>query len=211
MTEGFAHTAALLNSFGFELSHTFRPNRVGGGVALLLKEQFKFKEINVHFDVDSVELHAVRLSKLGYLLITIYRKQEYPLATFINEFSQLMSIITNKHLDTVILTGDFNVHFEEDNKPSCDLRDELLNYGLLQHVNDGTNVFGHILDLVFSNPYEVFLNPTVERSRAHSNNPYIKFDHYPIFFDVSCITNSSSTDNPSSRQYTKSFRNIKGI
>ena len=33
LTEGFAHTAALLNSFKYELSHTFRPNRTGGGVA----------------------------------------------------------------------------------------------------------------------------------------------------------------------------------
>ena len=212
MTEGFAHTASLLKSFGYELSHTYRPNRVGGGVAVLLKKKFTFKEINVHLDVDSFEWHAVRLTKLQYLLITIYRKQEYPLVTFLYELGELLCILTNKYLDTVVITGDFNVHFEEDNKPSQDLRDELLKFGLMQHVNGGTNIFGHTIDLVFSNPYEVILKPTVERSYAHSNNPHIKFDHYPIFFNIPCATNSSlSTGNSAARRYTKSFRNIKGI
>ena len=48
LTEGFAHTAAVLKSFNYELSHTYRPKRAGGGVAILIKKPLTFKKVNLH-------------------------------------------------------------------------------------------------------------------------------------------------------------------
>ena len=208
LTEGFAHTAALLNSFKYELSHTFRPNRTGGGVAVLIRKPLNFKVVNFHLIVDSFEWHAIRLPSMGYLFVTIYRKQEFPLALFLSEFDELLSGITNKYLDTIMVNGDFNVHFQVENKATTDLRDALLHYGLVQHVEEPTNIYGNTIDLVFSNPCEVFINPTVESCRAQSNNPNIKFDHYPVFFSI-----PSSCQSPSyvSAKQVKSWRNIRSI
>ena len=206
LTEGFAHTASLLNSFKYELSHTFRPNRIGGGVAVLIRKPLDFTVVHFPLTVDSFEWHAIRLPSMSYLFVTIYRKQEIPLAVFLREFEELLSGITNKYLDTVFVTGDFNVHFQVDNKPTTDLRDALLHHGLVQHVEESTNIYGNTIDLIFSNPCEVFLKPTVESSRAQSNNPNIKFDHYPIFFSIP----SSHSSNVPIKQY-RSWRNIKHI
>ena len=106
------------------------------------------------------------------------------MCTFIEEFSDFMSVISNITLDTLILTGYFNVHFETSDKSSRDLNDLLLEHGLRQLVQDATQEDGHTVDLVFANPYELSLTMNVKRDYACTNNPNIKFDHYPVFFDV---------------------------
>ena len=55
LTEGHNHTAAILNSFGYDLSHYFRPNRPGGGVAILIKKPLSFKKVALHLEIDSFE------------------------------------------------------------------------------------------------------------------------------------------------------------
>ena len=93
LSEEFAHTEAVLKSYGFQLSHTYRPNRAGGGVAFLLKKGLEFKEVTIHLQVNSFEWHAVRIVGYGYLIATVYRIQEINMNTFIEEFSNFMSVI----------------------------------------------------------------------------------------------------------------------
>ena len=93
LTEGFAHTQSILDSFGYSLSHTFRPNRAGGGVAMLIKKamlsenNFNFKEVKTFFHLETFEWHGIRLSgSTVYLILTIYRKQEFSMSVFLPEF-----------------------------------------------------------------------------------------------------------------------------
>ena len=217
MTEGFAHTEAELKSYGYKLTHFFRPNRSGGGVAFLLRKDLLFKKVVINLKVVSFEWHVIRFPSYRYLFVTIYRKQEISMLTFLEEFSDFMSVICNKTLDTLILSGDFNVHFETTGKYSRDLRNLLATYGLQQVVKDSTHKDGHMLDLVFTNPCE--LSPTVNviSEYACSNNPNIKFDHYPIFFNlpISAQRNTqsiaSSTQPQSMIKQYKQWRNVKNL
>lgn len=199
----------LSKSYGYILSHTFRPNRTGGGVAFLLKKGLKFKKIDINLEVDSFEWHAIRFPIHRYLLITIYRKQEISMLTFVEEFLEFMTIACNKTLDTVILSGDFNVHFETSDKPSRDLQNLITQFGLQQLVKDVTHEDGHMLDLVFINPCELCTTANVMSEYACTNNPNIKFDHFPVYFDLP-ISASNSSNQPQSKQY-KNWRNIKNI
>ena len=103
---------------------------------------------------------------------------------FLNEFSSLLNFICNSTNDPVILTGDFNVHFENADKPSNDLKNLVEHYGLLQQVDEATHEHGHMLDLVFTNPYELDITLQVQKSYIKTNDPYIKFDHFPITFEI---------------------------
>ena len=130
---------------------------------------------------------------------------------FLEEFSTFMSRICNNVLAKVIVCGDFNTHFETSDKPSRDLQDVLIQYGLLQQVDEVTHNQGHMLDLVFANPAELTLKPNVDRDAVKTNNPFIKFDHYPIFFEFSCGNSCSlsSTHRPVTKQIK--WRNTKNM
>ena len=152
---------------------------------MIIRKQLKYKDVRTQFDLDSFEWHGIRLlGNTNYLILTIYRKQEFPMSLFLNEFSGFLSTLCNNTLDTVIINGDFNVHFETGNKPTRDLTDHLLQFGLLQCVNDRTHIDGHTLDLIFCNPCELELDVKVDYDLSVTNNPHIKFDHFPILFTI---------------------------
>ena len=50
----------------------------------------------------------------------------------------------------------------------------------------------------------------VKRDYACTNNPNIKFDHYPIFFDVP-LTDSDSVNQSQTKKQFKSWRNIRNL
>ena len=78
-----------------------------------------------------------------------------------------------------------------------------------QLVHDATHKDGHTLDLVFSNPDEIPLTVDVKRDFACTNNPNIKFDHYPLFFDLS--STATCSNNQTTAQQFKSWRNINNL
>ena len=209
LTEGYLHTASVLKSFGFNLSHTYRTKRKGGGVAFLLKNKFTFKKISTQLIFVSFEWHGLRLfTNRVYLMICIYRKQEIPLAVFITEATELMSKLCNTTSDTIVVTGDFNVHFESGNKSCQDIRNMFLQFGLQQQsVNDATHIGGHTLDLIFTNPCELALSGTVCQELSVSENPQIKFDHFPILFQLPIYDLPCEP----SQIVTKSSRHLKAI
>ena len=208
MNEGHDHTVAVLDSFGYYISHTFRAKRKGGGVAFLLKKCIIYKTITTQLVYSSLEWHGVRyFTKYTYLMLCIYRKQEISMTIFLEELLDLVSNLCNNTCDTVIISGDFNVHFETGNKSSTDLQNLLLQFGLQQQsVNEPTNIFGHTLDLVFTNPCELSINTSVEKELSISKNPLIKFDHFPVLFQL-----PSAEQQPEPCFVKKLWRNYKNI
>ena len=52
---------------------------------------------------------------------------------------------------TVIITGDFNIHWDKgDQLHTRQLKEILFSFGLEQHVNEATHIKGHILDFIIS-------------------------------------------------------------
>ena len=112
LNNGHDHILALLDSYGFSISHSFRASRKGGGVAILVKKELKLKKLTRNLVFDSFEWHGIRyLSKRTVCVLCIYIKQEFSLILFLEELDKLLTSVCGNTSDHVLLTGDFNVHF----------------------------------------------------------------------------------------------------
>ena len=132
-------------------------------------------------------------------IISIYRLQEIPISQFLLDLDDLITDhFNNSH--SLILIGDFNVHFEKpESRETILLSDLTSSFGLSQLINGTTHKCGGTIDLVFLNTFEVQITTT----------PIINFsigDHFPIVLNLNNVHTRSVI---SSKQI--SFRNLKGI
>ena len=199
-----------LKKLGWNISFTARKSKAGGGVVLLLKNFLKFKPLNDSFHFESLEWNGIRVFglRVTYCILCIYRKQEISMIIFVQDLLTLLNTLCADTTDECIVLGDFNVHFGSHDKSSQDVCDVLSQFGLSQQVMGATRISGYTLDLIFTNPSSLDINATVNPDLITTSNDNIKFDHYPISFNlpfsnlVAC--NSSS---PKIVQ----VRNLKGI
>ena len=141
---------------GYDVIHQARNGRKGGGVAIVCRK-------NLHCQVQSTEVFnsfecviSRILSKSERLIfVVIYRpprsaKNQSLTADFLMDFSRLLEPLISDpaHL---IISGDFNFHFENHDDPNRNKFCELLsNLYLCQLVCKPTHRSGHILDLVIT-------------------------------------------------------------
>ena len=149
---------------------------------------FQYQCINFHFN-----------PKLT--IISIYRLQEISTTQFLLDLDDLINDhFNNSH--SLILVGDFNVHFEKtESRDTILLSDLTSSFGLSQIINGPTHKLGHTLDLVFLNIFEVQTTTT----------PALNFsvgDHYPVHVSLS-LNNVHKRSVSSAKQI--SFRNLRGI
>ena len=120
-----------------------------GGLAILVKEQFNFKQLSSskyntfeHLDIKYVT------SKLK--LVVVYRPPSSSLHQFIAEITSYFSDLTLS-ADNLLITGDFNLHLEVPHTPGVsDFKRALSEHNLVQHVKQATHKAGHLLDLVIT-------------------------------------------------------------
>ena len=141
--------AGVLNTLqDFDFLHLPRTVGPGGGVGVLLRKGFTVKQITMSSfkSLEYMDLW-VTTSNLSLCLLTIYRpppskKNKTTHNMFLNEFSVLLedlAVVTGN----LIITGDFNFHFENaSNREAARFMD------LLQSVIGATYKHGHTLDLV---------------------------------------------------------------
>ena len=162
---------------GWEIEHTYRSKR-GGGVCILWKPHINVKCSFKRKSYDTFQYVNILLNgtiKINF--ICIYRLQETSISLFMNELDDMLSYYSNNS-DTIVLTGDFNFHFENTHsKNNIDLANITSSYGLSQFVVGPSHKLGHTLDLVFANKYEFdlpFMSPLdIDLS-----------DHFPILFKL---------------------------
>jgi endonuclease/exonuclease/phosphatase (EEP) superfamily protein YafD len=119
-------------------------------------------------------------------LFCIYRLQEIPVSQFLYDLDDLLSTQSCNY-DTVILTGDFNFHFENSDSKNVEaLIDLTSSYGLFQFVVGPSHRLGHTLDLVFANRHEFNL-PLLQPLDLHIS------DHFPILFNLPSFDHATQT------------------
>ena len=145
---------AEIKTYGYRLLHNRRKDREkerGGGVGILVRSTLVAKQLSVkHF--QSFEHTVVKMSlakKKTLYLISVYRLQYVAIATFIDEFSELLDLYTVPY-EHCVIAGDLNIHFESEDSNSKQFKDILQLYDLKQHVSCPTHVKGHTLDLVIT-------------------------------------------------------------
>lgn len=197
-------TTSIIKEAGYNITHMFRSNKRGAGVAILWKD--KINSFKLDCQVKPKSYSSLQYKCLVFkfnpkiTIINIYRLQEVPLTQFLTDLDELI----NDHFNfshSLILTGDFNVHFEKsDSQETILLSDLASSFGLSQLVEGQTHKRGHTLDLLFLNKFEMSV----------TTSPPLNFDigdHFPVRFNFNNLQNCT----PSSSSQVASYRNIKGI
>lgn len=194
---------AIIREAGYNISHVFRTDKVGTGTAILWKNKFDSCKFTCKVKpklYESLQYQCVVFKFNPHIvLINIYRLQEVHVSQFFKDLEDLIDSHFN-FSTSLVLTGDFNIHFEKD-----DFRDKILlsdltsSFGLSQLVQGPTNKHGHTIDLLFLNSFEI------NNTKVQPVN-YDIGDHFPILFEC-MISNNKTMSKPNSVCY----RNIKGI
>ena len=196
---------SIIKKAGYNISHVYRSDKVGAGVAIIWKNQLQsVTQICKIIPQDYISLQykcMVFNLRPKILLISIYRLQEQPFSQFLIDLEHLISShFNNSH--SFILVGDFNTHFEKtDSNNNILLSDLMASYGLSSQFVDGpTHKKGHTLDLIFLNNFEIQASVT----------PPMSFDigdHFPVYFTLNNVTNRIS----SHTMKRVTYRNLRGI
>ena len=196
-SESGAITFAIKEA-GYEIDHAYRSKR-GGGVAILWKPHVKVRNNLKSKSYESFQYkNVVLLGSVKINLFCIYRLQEIPISQFLQDLDNLL-YTQSCSSDTIILTGDFNFHYEKSDSKNVEALEDLTSsYGMSQFVFGPSHKMGHTLDLVFANRHE-FDFPLM-----HPVNLEIS-DHFPIMFEIPVFNNVMQ----SKKQI--SYRNVKSI
>lgn len=194
-------TTSLIKLAGFNIAHCFRSKR-GGGVGILwhknLDKQVKVTRTSSDFSTfqyQSLLFHG----KFKITLICLYRLQETSFSLFIQELHSLLTDVDPSH--SLVLTGDFNVHFE--NNESGEVRkliDITSSFGLSQFVVGPTHEHGHTLDLIFANSFDFQIKIVDPVSYSIS-------DHFPLFFELPNVAKRNNL----LKKNMVTFRNLKNV
>ena len=199
MTSSNNLTSGLLRESGYNMFHSFRSDKKGGGVAILTKTGFLAKNSKTFkYHTFEVVVQSVKLFKQVHpiTLVIIYRLDESK-PVFIQEFYNFMEILTISYSNLVIC-GDFNVHVNKPTEPFVlNFNDILDTFSLHQSVNVPTHKLGNTLDLIIHDPNVLTITDIDVEKPDRS-------DHYLIFFQILCNIESDVK-----REIT--FRNIKNV
>uniref|UniRef100_A0A8C6LY00 Reverse transcriptase domain-containing protein n=1 Tax=Nothobranchius furzeri TaxID=105023 RepID=A0A8C6LY00_NOTFU len=139
---------SLNNSTPPEFVYICKPRESGRGVgfAIIHQKQWKVSPVSAT-SFHSFEYSALQLpGSTPTIICTVYRPPK-PHKDFLNNFTALLthfSILS----PNLIITGDFNIHMDENNLLTRDFTSCIDSFGLKQHINFPTHSKGHILDLV---------------------------------------------------------------
>ena len=149
--------------------HVRRMNgKSGCGVALLIKSCLSVNIKDNHNNYQTFEsLHAeVSCNSKSLRLVVIYRPERdltghtITFSLFLQEFETLVSDYL-LHPSEILLTGDFNIHFDTSDSYSTRFKELLSSYGLIQHVTEPHTVVATVL--ILSLP-AIFLFPWCQTS-----------------------------------------------
>lgn len=192
---------AIIKESGYDIIHDFRQGKLGGGTAFVFQQGYKVSRALVSCTVTTFEFTCVLLKQDGalpMLAVCIYRPGSQALSKlFLADLDKLLSDIASKY-DSIVLCGDFNVHFERaSDKLVCECIDILQSYGFNHHVDKPTHKLGGSIDQVAS------MNVSVSSMDIQPHN-CIGSHHYPIMFDV-CLNLSHKF------KKTITFRKLKHL
>ena len=141
---------------GYNIIHSHRDNKRGGGTAVIYKENLKVKRGEASSSkYQSYEFSYIYLKNQGtrILIMCIYRKQEVACKTFCKELEELLDDVSDT-TEALLVVGDFNVWMDvEGNRDAKKLRTLMNAYGLSQQIHEPTHKSGHTLDRLYNNEH----------------------------------------------------------
>lgn len=182
---------------GYSLVRADRDGHAGG-IATLCRDEFKPKSIkDVVYPSFEHDVVAVTTDSHRTLIVTIYRPPRLSISDFHRDFTSLLEELASDNLN-IIITGDFNIHFDNASDPKvrefCNILEA---FSLIQRVKSSTHNKGHILDLVI----------TRENNALSCSDPIIGelfSDHHMVLFQI-------NTSKPKVHTRKVTYREIQSI
>ena len=194
--------ANILNSItppNYSIIHAPRKHGKGGGIAVVHRNHLKITTLSLPTFSSFESLYlTLSVSSFTCKLLFIYRPPHTSVASFLDEFSTLLSdLITSP--SEVLIAGDFNIHVDD---PSASYSSPFLtlleSFGLHQHIKSPTHECNHTLDLLITRSESKLV------SQHYIIDPILS-DHYAIFAKLSIKTT------PFSQHCIKTFRSLHKI
>lgn len=159
----------------YSFSQCYRRGKIGGGTATIYNDNLGCNNVCFN-DFSSFEHHAITLGcQPPVLLVTVYRTERW--SGFLDEFGEFLSIIHSRY-DRSIITGDFNIHVDNEEDYKARGFDNLLkSMDFVQNVSGSTHKHGHTLDLVITRGIAVTVSSIKKKPDLS--------DHSCIFFTIS--------------------------
>ena len=179
-SDGLVVSDLMSTLANYELIHQPRSGKTGGGVALVLRSSL-FLNRNPCQQWNTFEYLDVSLRSDSKIirLVVIYRAPSSRTADteeFLTEFSTLLEtlVIAPGHL---LITGDFNLHLDQQSSRVDRFKMMLSTANLVQHVDGPTHTKGHTLDLLITSMSDKLVSNI-------SVLPTLPSDHYVISCQV---------------------------
>jgi hypothetical protein len=138
---------------GYTVVHVHRPSVAsrpsrGGGIAIVLRDHYKTRPIDLHLRPTSFELQSLVVSSTTppILLLNIYQPHSPPTSVFFDELSAILSNAIVESSARLIVCGDVNCP-GVDGHISERLDDVLISHGLHQLVQQPTRG-RNLLDII---------------------------------------------------------------
>ena len=187
-------TSALIQDStppGYVFHHIPRKAGRGGGVGFFIKESINSSVINSSDLLFSTFEHiTVSLDFIGKKVnfVSLYKPPKTSCIHFLDEFLTLVENLS-AFPSPFVICGDFNLHIDNsDNKYTSQFLSLIESLDLTQHINFGTNLHNHIIDLLITpKTFNLFSN-------IHPQNAFS--DH--IFISADLNINSASEQNTKS-------------
>ena len=139
----------------------------GDGVANIHRSCFSFRRLNIDLVYNTFEVLTccLRVGTYATIHFVFYRPGSAPPnAEFFTELSALLEVLATYKSD-VILSGDFNIHFDDTHdQHGLHLIQLFSDCNLTQHVRGPTHVHDHTLGLIVTStvsPMSVIVDPHV--------------------------------------------------
>lgn len=142
-SEHWLSAGETVNWPGYKTANIFNRASLGGGVAIYAKNTLTTKPIDEIQGLNNpgiIELTAAVIESLNTVVVTIYRPPNGNFQDFVNNFETAIKIACSRG-ETVVIAGDFNVHFQrESDARRQQLSDLIGTYNLQATFNDPSRV-----------------------------------------------------------------------
>jgi exonuclease III len=186
---------------GYNFIHKPREKGQGGGVGFFISLDIVYQLIpeqhckQLHVSYESLFIRIPQQKSASLMLGVIYRPPGQPLQLFNEEFSQLLSALTETKKE-IILLGDFNINLLKygDHLHTNNFLDTISSFHFLPAILQPTRITtttSTLIDNIFTNIWPKIVHSSIIVTDISDHLPIIVwFDNQPVISDkpTPCIT-----------------------
>ena len=129
----------------YSFSYILPTNSKIGGIAILTLKTIKIENIDIEDKYDNIESVVIQIiiNNIKTTIIGVYRHPT-------NDYTSMIALIETftKRFKNVIIVGDININFLNEDKKTSEYLDKLLKNQIINHINKPTRITDHSSTLI---------------------------------------------------------------